>query len=128
MRIRSVFYSSTGTRNRTSEEISGPEKLIEMSRKSGGEILTAAEWHGDKVALSANMDAKAKSEETLPRLYHTILDDRLLEIELPFPNAKNENWELKLSDAARHRWKRAQVTYPTTLLSCDSEVSGSGRN
>jgi len=51
-----------------------------------------------------------------------------LEIELPFPSAKNEHWELKLSDAARHQWKGAQITYPSMLLSCDLEVAGSGRH
>jgi hypothetical protein len=123
-----LLFGSGRTRNRTPEEMSGPGELAEMTRKSGGEILTAAEWHGNSVALSANVNAKVKSEETLSRLYQTILDDRLLEIELPFPSAKNEHWELKLSDAARHQWKGAQITYPSMLLSCDSEVAGSGRH
>jgi Mg-chelatase subunit ChlD len=115
-------------RNRTPEELSGPGELSEITRKSGGEILTAAAWHGDKVALSANAEAKVKSEENLSRLYQTIFQDSLLEVKLPFPNARNENWELNLTDRVRREWKGAQITYPTTLISCTSEVSGSGRH
>ena len=116
-----------GYRNRTPEELSGPDELSEIARTSGGEILTAAAWHGDQVALSANSEAKAKTQEVLARLYQTILHYNLLEIELPFPLAKNEHWELRLSDAARGQRKGAQITYPTILISCDSEVSGAGR-
>lgn len=86
------------------------------------------QWHSGGIALSANTDAKVKTQETLARLYQTILQDNLLEIELPSPIAKNERWELKFSNAARRQWKSAQITYPTTLLSCDSEVAGSGRH
>lgn len=115
-------------RNRTPEEENGPEELAEIARKSGGEILTAAEWHGGRVALSANAEAKVKSDETLFRLYRTIFQDNLLEVELPFPIVKNERWELRLSGAARRKWKNAQITYPNTLISCNSEVFGSSRN
>lgn len=117
-----------GYRNRTPEEENGPRDLAETAQKSGGEILTAAAWVGSRVALSANAEAKAKSEEILNRLYQTILQDNLLEVELPFPIAKNEKWELKLSSAARRQWKNAKITYPNTLISCNAEVSGSGRN
>lgn len=122
-----LLYQRLSNRNRTPEEY-GPTELKEITRKSGGEILTAAEWHGKSVALTANAEAKVKSEETLHRLYQAILQDSLLEVELPAPLAKNEHLELKLSNAARQRWKNAQITYPDTLLSCNAEVSGSGRN
>ncbi|HEV1996027.1 MAG TPA: VWA domain-containing protein [Candidatus Acidoferrum sp.] len=122
-----VLHQEVSYRNRTPEELSGPGELSEIAGKSGGEILSAAAWHGKQIALSADAEAKLKTQETLGRLYETILQDNLLEIELPFPIAKNEHWELKLSDAARRQWKGTQITYPTTLISCNSEVSGSGR-
>ena len=115
-------------RNRIPEEEIGPQDLAEIAHKSGGEILTAAEWRGKQVALSANADAKVKSAEMLSRLYETIFQDRLLEVELPFPLKTNEHWDLKLSDAARHKWKNVQIIYPDTLTGCNAEVSGSGRN
>lgn len=99
-----------------------------ITQKSGGEILTAAEWHGSSAALSASAEAKGKSEETLHRLYQIIVQDGLLEVELPAPLTRNERWELRFSSAARQRWKNAQITYPDTLLSCSAEVSGTGRN
>ena len=122
-----LLYRSAGYRTRTPEEISGPEELSEVALKSGGEILTAAEWQGKSVALSANAEAKVRSEEMLNRLYLTILQDKLLEIELPFPIAKNERWELKLSNAAHHQWKNAQIVYSNILVGCNAEVFGSGR-
>jgi Mg-chelatase subunit ChlD len=108
-----------GYHNRPPDE-SDPDELSEMARKSGGEILSAAAWHGKQMALSADSEAKLKSQETLARLYQTILGDKLLEIELPFPIAKNEQWELKLSDSARRQWKGTHITYPTTLVKCSS--------
>ena len=121
-----ILHEEGGYRIRTPEELSGPSELSEIAGRSGGEILSAAAWHGKQIALSADADAKLKTQETLGRLYQTILQDNLMEIELPFPLAKNEHWELKLSDAARRHWKGTQITYPTTLISCNSEVSGSG--
>jgi Mg-chelatase subunit ChlD len=108
-----------GYHNRPPDE-SDPDELSQMARKSGGEILSAAAWHGKQMALSADSEAKLKSQETLARLYQTILGDKLLEIELPFPIAKNEQWELKLSDSARRQWKGTHITYPTTLVKCSS--------
>lgn len=123
-----LVLKEAGHRNLTPEEANGPRDLAEIAQKAGGEILTAAAWHGTSVALSANAEAKAKSEEVLTRLYQTILQDNLLEIDLPFPISKDELWELKFSNAARQQWKNAQITYPDTLISCNAEVSGSGRN
>jgi hypothetical protein len=115
-------------RNRTPEEEMGPQDLSAIAHKSGGEILTAAEWRGKNVALSANADAKLKSQEMLNRLYQTIFEDSLLEVELPFPIKTNEHWELKLSNAARHDWKNVRIIYPDTLIGCNAEIFGSGRN
>lgn len=123
-----LLYQKLGNQGRTPEEVSGPRKLAEITQKSGGEVLTAAQWHGKNVALSANAESKVKSEETLYRLYQAIVQNSLLEVELPFPISKSERWELRLSSAARRQWKNAKITYPDTLLSCDSEVFDSGRN
>lgn len=123
-----LVYQDRGASSRPPEEVSGPNELSDIAQKSGGEILTAAMWSGTGVALSANAETKVKSEETLNRLYQTILQDSLLEVELPFLIVKNERWELKLSNTARRQWKGAQITYPTILVSCSAEVFGSGRN
>jgi Mg-chelatase subunit ChlD len=116
-----LLHKDIGYRNRTPEEVSGPEELDNIARKSGGEILSAADWHGKQIALSADPKAEWKSQETLARLYQTILADQLLEIELPFPILRDERWELKLSDSARQKWKGAHIIYPTILVKCGSE-------
>jgi len=116
-----LLRKDIGYRNLTAEEMSGPEELVEITGKSGGEILTAAAWHGKQITLSADSEAKLKTQETLARLYETILGDQLLEIELPVLVAKDERWELKISDSARHQWKGIHITYPTTLTRCGSE-------
>ena len=119
-----LMEGDMGYRNRTPEETSGPGELSEIAEKSGGQILTVAEGRGDKVALSANINGKTKTQDTLIRLYQTILQNNLLEIELPFSISKDERWELRLSDSARHKWKGAQITYPKVLVSCSSEALG----
>lgn len=116
-----LLRKDVGYRYLTPEEVSGPEELSELTEKSGGEILTAAAWHGKQMILSASSEAKLKSEEILARLYQTILGDQLLEIELPFPVAKDERLELKPSDRTRHEWRGAHITYPSTLNKCGSE-------
>ena len=121
-----VLQQRGGYRTRAPEELSGPDELSQIARKSGGEILSAAEPQGDSVALSANPEGKLKPQEVLSRLYQTILQDRLLEIELPSPIKKNEHWELKFLNSARRQWKGAQIVYPYVLVSCNSEVAGSG--
>jgi len=123
-----LLYQKLGNRNRTPEELNGPNELAEITKKSGGEILTAAQWQGKSITLSADAEAKVKSEETLHRLYQAIVQNSLIEVELPFPISKNERWELELSSAARHQWKNAKLTYTDTLVSCDAEVFGLGRN
>ena len=66
-----IGRSEVAYRNRPPDE-SDPDELSEMASKSGGEILTAAAWHGKQIALSADSEAKLKSQETLARLYQTI--------------------------------------------------------
>ncbi|HKV26627.1 MAG TPA: vWA domain-containing protein [Candidatus Acidoferrum sp.] len=123
-----LLYRGPPYRDRTPEEETGPRDLADMAHKTGGEILTAAEWRGKRVALSANADARVNSEEMLNRLYKTIFQDQLLEIELPSPIKLNERWELHFSKAARHQYKNSRIVYPDTLISCDAEVYGAGRN
>lgn len=123
-----LLYPKLGDRRQAPEEVGGPQELAEIAQKSGGEILTGAQWYGKNVALSANAESRVKSEETLHRLYQAIVQNSLLEVELPFPISKNERWELRFSSAARRQWKSAKITYPVTLISCNAEVSGSDHN
>ena len=123
-----LLYKDLPYRNRTPEEEMGPQDLAAIAHKSGGDILTAAEWRGNRVALSANPDAKVKSEEMLNRLYQTILKDTILEIELPSAISSNAHWELTLSSDARRRWKGTRIIYPDTLVGCNAEVFGGNRN
>jgi Mg-chelatase subunit ChlD len=118
-----LLRKDVGYRNLTPEEMLGPEELSEITGNSGGEILTAAAWHGKQMVLSADSEAKLKAQETLARLYQTILGDQLLEIELPFLVTKDARWELKLSERHRREWKGAHITYPITLDKCGSEKS-----
>jgi Mg-chelatase subunit ChlD len=121
VRVFAVLLSKEADRNRTPLELSGPDDLSEIAAKSGGEILSAASWHGKQIVLSADRDAKLRPEETMARLYQAILGDQLLEIELPYAVSKDQRWELKLSDGARHQAKDVHITYPTTLAKCSSE-------
>jgi hypothetical protein len=117
-----------GYQSRTPEIPSMPgAELSEIAVNSGGEILTAVELRGSSIVLSAG-NGKSTAQETLTHLYRTVLQDSLLEVELPFPIVKTEHWELILSDEARGRWKDVRITYPRTLSSCIAEGSGAGRN
>jgi hypothetical protein len=116
-----LLHKEAGYRNLTTEEKMGPEELSEITGDSGGEILTAVAWQGKQMTLSADAQAKLKVQETLSRLYQTILGDQLLQIELPSPVAKEEHLDLRLSVSAHPEWKSAHITFPTTLAKCSSE-------
>ena len=120
-----LYWRSRPGSSAPPEAINGPAELVEITHKSGGEILTAAQWNGKSVALSAG--SKVSPAEMLNRLYQAITQRSLLEVELPAPISKNQRWELKLSSTAQHRWKNATITYPDTLISCNTEVYGTGR-
>jgi von Willebrand factor type A domain len=128
VRLFAILLQQEGSyRMHPPEETEGPYDLSEMARKSGGEILSATVWHGGQPALSAGAAAKLRAEETLARLYGTIAQNYLLELELPTPIPKTEKWELKFSEAARHQWKDAQITFPTNLVGCNVEVASDRR-
>lgn len=114
-----LLQEEPGYRNKTAEEVLGQEELSEIARKSGGSILSTAEWHKDRVNLSANSGRSATTQETLTRLYQAISQDVLLEIEFPFTVKKDESFELKMSSSGRYRWKGAHITYPEVVLGCD---------
>lgn len=116
-----LLQRESGGVRKVAEEVLGPEELSQIARKSGGAILSTAEWHGDRVSLSANPDGKAT--ETLTRLYQAILQNSVLEIELPFPIEKNERLELRLSSEARRQSNAAQIIYSDNLIGCGSTSS-----
>jgi hypothetical protein len=118
-----LLQGESNSMRKTAEEVLGPEQLSQIARKSGGAIFSTAEWHGDRVSLSANPEGKATAQETLMRLYQPILQDSVLEIELSFPVEKNERLELRLSNEARHQWSRAQFIYSDNLAGCGSNSS-----
>jgi hypothetical protein len=127
VRLFAVLFDNQDARlrSRTIQEADGPQDLFEIAQKSGGEILATLEWQGAQVGVIGS--SGAKTPEAFARLYQTIIQDSLLEVELPFPPKKNERWELKLPSAAREKWKGAKITYPTTLRSCDAEAASSSR-
>lgn len=88
VRLFAVLLQDERTLTVPGEWSPGPDQLSEIARKSGGEILSAASWHAGSITLSANSEAKVKTQETLTRLYQTILQDSLLEIEPPFRSRK----------------------------------------
>jgi len=115
-----LFQREIGYRNKTSEEVLGPEALSEMARKSGGGILTVAELHDNRLSLSVNSEGKATTAETLAHLYQGVLEDSVLELGFAFPVKRNESFELKLSDIARRQWKNARLFYSEELTDCES--------
>ena len=111
-----------GYRNRFPQD-SDLVDLSTLARSTGGEILSAAQWQGQKVILARNSNEKITTEEALRRLYQTIVQNQLLEIELPDPGGKRAQFELRLTASALKRWRNAQLTYPETLSGCGRETS-----
>jgi hypothetical protein len=48
----------------------------------------------------------------------SMLNDYLLDLELPEPATKYESWTLKLSKEKREQWRNAKVLYTKELAPC----------
>lgn len=128
VRLFSILIRSHqhGYRNHIPEEFDAQDLRV-LARNTGGEMLTTADWQGNKVILQKEHNDKVTTEETLRRLYQAILGSSLLEIELSASMAKPQSFDLRLTPAARKRWKDAKLTYPEKLIACDSGATA-GRN
>lgn len=105
------------------------QELSDMATYSGGEILLQLDWYDGRAVVASHLDAikQLTFEQIMTRLYQTILQDDLVEIELPAPAFRDEKWKLNFSEDARQRWKDAKITYPVLLSGCPLPTPGASQ-
>jgi hypothetical protein len=108
----SILAMDPVVRNRTPEEIMGPEDLSDLVRRTGGELILPYENSLYDPKNPAPFMAALKMFES------SMLNDYLLDLELPEPATKYESWTLKLSKEKREQWRNAKVLYTKELAPC----------
>jgi hypothetical protein len=108
----SLLASNPSFRNRTPEEIMGPEDLSGLVHKTGGKLITP----------EVDFPHDPKHPELFVASLNTfdlfLVDDYLVDIELPEAVHKYEDWTIKLSKENRERWKNAEVLNAKDLAPC----------
>ena len=108
----SLLASNPSFRNRTPEEIMGPEDLSDLVHKTGGKLITP----------EVDFPHDPKHPELFVASLNTfdlfLVDDYLVDIELPEAVHKYEDWTIKLSKENRERWKNAEVLNAKDLAPC----------
>jgi hypothetical protein len=108
----SLLGSNPAFRNRTPEEIMGPEDLNDLVHKTGGKLITPEVDfpHGPK-----NPELFMASLKTFDL---SLVDDYLVDIALPEAVRRYEDWTIKLSKENRQQWKDAKVLNAKELAPC----------
>jgi hypothetical protein len=112
-----LFVSLTvghfGNRTPNPEEERGPFDMNDLVKKTGGEL---------NIPFARGVPRKPEEAERISqamhRFYQTMAWNYRLDVELPASLEKPTNWELKLSEEGRGRWKNARLYYPSELMPC----------
>lgn len=95
-----------------SPEFVGALDLNDLIHKVGGEFVTPY----------VNFPYDPKNPQVFDQALRTfelsLVKDYMIEIKLPEPALKSEDWTLKLSKEKREKWKNARVLYGTRLAPC----------
>ena len=110
----SGLFGELGYRSRTPEELNGPTNLAEMVKRTGGEMM---------VPFANGFPTKPKEAgqltEAMNLFYLKMIQNHLLEVELPTIVDKQRGWELKLTSEKKQQWKNARILYPSDLIPCE---------
>lgn len=109
----SFVVSNLHFRNRTREEVAGPEIISDLVRKTGGVI---------NVPFGPDVPTKPEAIDLVVQKaggpYREMFQNYRMELELPAPLKRPKGWKLNPSGAIAARLKKAAISYPTELASC----------
>lgn len=114
----SVITSGSG-RGRTPEELNGPSDLSTLGRETGGfafEPIPASPLG----PVRSNLDEREREalSNSLLSLYRLMVENYLLEVEIPAPVDKWRRWRLEISKEKGRQFKDALVSYARELAPC----------
>jgi hypothetical protein len=110
-----------GIRSRTTEALSGPEILRDAVRSTGGTAISDQNSSGAVSEGSYLMKKDGKVTEfgkDVDRQLDQILKFYRVEMTLPEPVDKRQNWKLDLTGSIKSQAGKLELAYPTALLPC----------
>jgi hypothetical protein len=115
----SLMLSSAGNRNRTPEELNGPEEMSKIAHATGGAIFgPVAQGSSGPVLLVTDSNQNLTISSGLRNFYKTMLGGYRIEIELPSPVDKWREWKLELTKEKQKQFKDSQLGYTRDLEPC----------
>ncbi len=115
----SLMVSSAGNRNRTPEELNGPEEMSKIAHATGGAIFgPVAQGSSGPVLLVTDSNQNLTISSGLRNFYKTMLGGYRIEIELPSPVDKWREWKLELTKEKQKQFKDSQLGYTRDLEPC----------
>ena len=123
-----LMLEEVGNRSRTPEEEDGLYTVNDFAEATGGEVITFVTQANGQFSYfsSAKYGAseRATPEQALNMFYQGLFHQKLVKLELPPASRKKEQkLEIKLSEAARQKWRGATLSYPTRVLPCDATAN-----
>lgn len=119
------FYASiiaSGSRGRTPEELAGPGQLRELADATGGFAFEPLPpFLFGPVRYKLDEKERKALGSTLIGLYRLMLENYLLEVEIPAPVDKWRRWKLEIGKEKRRQFKDAAVGYPRELGPCSQQ-------
>jgi hypothetical protein len=111
-------------RGRTPEELNGPSDLRALADATGGLIFESIVPPPIGI-VRHKLDEKGRKalNANLLRLYQLMLENYLLEVEIPVPVDKWRRWKLEISKEKRRQFKEAAVGYPRELGLCNQQLA-----
>ena len=107
-------------RNRSPEEISGPQDTITLVERTGGERMSLT---ANGISLGFQTKPNPTPLEGARMYYQGFFDNDLLEIQPVPPPSKKRDLKIALSPVGRDHLKGAQLFYPRQLYTCASQTS-----
>jgi hypothetical protein len=109
----------SGNRNRSPEELGGPDEMAAMARATGGAIFGPVTKTQFGLTLAGGeFNQNLSASDALKHLYQTMFEGYRVEIELPREVDKWREWKLELSKEKRQQFKDARFGYTRDLAPC----------
>ncbi len=123
VRFNASIVNTGSEHGPTPEELKGPSDLRTLASATGGFAFEPIPQ--SPLGPVRQLDEKGRKAvgDVLVSLYRLMLENYLLEVELPAPVDKWRGWKLEISKEKRRQLKNAAVAYPHELGPCSQPIA-----
>jgi len=114
VRLFVSVIESVASGRATIEEVNGPQDMKEAAKRTGGAVIFL-----DQATFSRKPWDQERLSEAVRPLYHKMIHEYRMKVELSQRLKKQHTWELELVGKSKEQWKGVRLTYPTELAACN---------